>query len=161
MFVTRCVNPADAYRDVEWRVLILIACMLALGQAMTATGTAHYLAEQVASVTANLSPRWLLSGFFLLTVALTQPMSNQAAAAVILPIAIETATHLGLNPRTFVMGIAVAASCSYLTPLEPACLMVYGPGRYKFTDFIRVGAPLTVVIFVIAIFLVPQVWPFR
>ncbi|WP_414660111.1 SLC13 family permease [Horticoccus sp. 23ND18S-11] len=160
MFVTNCVKPATAYRELEWRVVILIACMLALGQAMVTTGAAQYLAEHVATATSGLSPTWLLCGFFLLTVLLTQPMSNQAAAAVILPIAIQTATHLGLNPRTFVMGIAVAASCSYLTPLEPACLMVYGPGRYRFVDFVRVGAPLTVVIFVIAMILVPKYWPF-
>ena len=160
MFVTNCVKPATAYRELEWRVVILIACMLALGQAMVATGAAQYLAGHVAMATGELSPTWLLGGFFVLTVLLTQPMSNQAAAAVILPIAIQTATHLGLNPRTFVMGIAVAASCSYLTPLEPACLMVYGPGRYRFIDFVRVGAPLTVVIFVIAMILVPKYWPF-
>lgn len=161
MFVTKCINPADAYREIEWRVIILISCMLALGQAMSDTGTALFLANHVATWSAGFSPVWLLAGFFLLTVALTQPMSNQAAAAVILPIAIQTATQLGLNPRTFVMGIAVAASCSYLTPLEPACLMVYGPGRYRFADFIRVGAPLTLVIFAIAMLLVPRIWPLQ
>lgn len=161
MFVTKCINPADAYRELEWRVIILISCMLALGQAMSATGTALFLANHVAEWSSGFSPVWLLAGFFLLTVALTQPMSNQAAAAVILPIAIQTATQLGLNPRTFVMGIAVAASCSYLTPLEPACLMVYGPGRYRFADFVRVGLPLTLVIFAIAMVLVPRVWPLQ
>jgi di/tricarboxylate transporter len=161
VFATRCVDASEAYRQIEWRVLILIACMLGLGQAMIQTGTAAYLAQHVAAVSGGLSPVWLLAGFFILTVLLTQPMSNQAAAAVILPIAIQTASHLGLNPRTFVMGIAVAASCSYLTPLEPACVMVYGPGRYKFMDFVRVGAPLTLVILVIALVLVPQVWPMQ
>lgn len=100
-----------------------------------------------------------MAAFFILTVALTQPMSNQAAAAVVLPIAIQTANQLNLNPRAFVMTIAVAASCSYLTPLEPSCLMVYGPGRYKFRDFLKVGAPLTVLILIIAMFLIPRVWP--
>lgn len=161
VFVTRCVNPAEAYREIDWRVVILIACMLGLGQAMVHTGAAQYLAGHVASATDGLSPLWLLGGFFVLTVLLTQPMSNQAAAAVILPIAIQTATQLGLNPRTFVMAIAVAASCSYLTPLEPACLMVYGPGRYRFGDFVRVGGPLTLVIFVLAMVLVPEIWPLR
>ena len=71
-------------------------------------------------------------------------MSNQAAAIVVLPIAIQMATQLHLNPRTFVMLIAVAASCSYLTPLEPSCLIVYGPGRYKFIDFLKVGSLLTI-----------------
>jgi di/tricarboxylate transporter len=78
---------------------------------------------------------------------------------VVLPVAVQTAAQLGLNPRTFAMMIAVAASCSYLTPLEPSCLMVYGPGRYRFMDFVRVGALLTVLIYVIAIGLVPLVWP--
>jgi di/tricarboxylate transporter len=158
-FAARCVTPTDAYREVEWRVVILIASMLALGEAMTATGTAKYLAELVAIGTASLHPVWLLGGVFLLTVVLTQPMSNQAAAAVILPIAVQTAQQLNLNPRTFAMMIAVAASCSYLTPLEPACLMVYGPGRYRFSDFLKVGAPLVVLLFFVAIWIVPRVWP--
>jgi len=158
-FAAKCVTPADAYREVEWRVVILIASMLALGEAMTATGTARYLAEWVATATLGFDPLWLLGGVFLLTVLLTQPMSNQAAAAVILPIAVQTAQHLDLNPRTFAMMIAVAASCSYLTPLEPACLMVYGPGRYRFSDFLRVGLPLVVLLFVLALWLVPKYWP--
>lgn len=158
-FAAKCVTPSDAYREVEWRAVILIASMLALGEAMTATGTALYLAGLVASSTAGLDPRWLLGGVFLLTVLLTQPMSNQAAAAVILPIAVQTAQHLDLNPRTFAMMIAVAASCSYLTPLEPACLMVYGPGRYRFSDFLRVGTPLVILLFVLALWLVPKYWP--
>jgi di/tricarboxylate transporter len=161
IFVTRCISPADAYREVEWRAIIMVACMLALGEAMMSTGTAGYLAQQVASITAGVSPLWLLAGFFGLTVALTQAMSNQAAAAVIIPIAVQTATHLQLNPRCFAIMIAVAASCSYLTPLEPACLMVYGPGRYKFMDFVKVGAPLTVLIFIVAIVLVPNYWPIQ
>lgn len=159
IFATKCVSPADAYREVEWRAVILIACMLTLGEAMLQTGTAQYLATHVADITSGLPPLYLLGGFFLLTALLTQPMSNQAAAALIVPIAVQTATHLGLNPRAFAMMIAVAASCSYLTPLEPACLMVYGPGRYRFSDFLRVGGPLTLVIFVIAMLLVPKYWP--
>jgi di/tricarboxylate transporter len=158
-FAAKCVTPTDAYREVEWRAVILIASMLALGEAMTATGTAKYLAELVANGTGGLHPIWLLGGVFLLTVLLTQPMSNQAAAAVILPIAVHTAQQLNLNPRTFAMMIAVAASCSYLTPLEPACLMVYGPGRYRFSDFFRVGTPLVILLFALAMWLVPKYWP--
>lgn len=161
VFITRCITPSDAYREVEWRAVILIGCMLGLGEAMSATGTAKYLATQLASSISGLNPLWLLGGFFILTVALTQPMSNQAAAAVILPIALATAVEMGLNPRTFAMMIAVAASCSYLTPLEPACLMVYGPGRYKFFDFFRVGAPLVIILFAIAMWLVPKQWPLQ
>jgi di/tricarboxylate transporter len=159
MFVLRCATPEDSYRDVEWRVVIMIACMLGFGEAMASTGTAKYLAQLAADATAGLAPTWLLGGFFLLTVILTQPMSNQAAAAVIVPIALEMAAHLGLDPRPFAMMIAVAASCSYLTPLEPACLLVYGPGRYRFADFFRVGGPLVVLLFLVALLLVPWLWP--
>ena len=159
VFVTRCITPEEAYREIEWKALVLIGSMLALGAAMEETGTAGYLAAMIVDWTRGTDPVWLLTGFFALTVALTQPMSNQAAAIVVLPLAIQTAVQSGFNPRTFAMMIAVAASTSYLTPLEPACLMVYGPGRYRFFDFFRVGALLTVLIYVIAVLLVPYVWP--
>ena len=90
---------------------------------------------------------------------LTQPMSNQAAAVVTIPIAIQTALLLGLNPRTFAIMIAVGAATSYITPLEPACLMVYGPGNYRFMDFIKVGSILTLLIFSLSMLLVPIFWP--
>jgi di/tricarboxylate transporter len=86
-------------------------------------------------------------------------MSNQAAAVVVVPIAIQTAINLGLNPRAFAMMIALGASTSFLTPLEPSCMMVYGPGNYRFTDFVKVGLPLTVFIFAIVMVMVPIVWP--
>jgi di/tricarboxylate transporter len=158
MLLTRCISPEEAYRRVEWKVLILIGSMLSLGAAMETTGAGKYLATQLIGVVGNRSPLLMLSCFFVLTVALTQPMSNQAAAIVIMPIALETALQLGLNPRTFAMMVAVAASCSFLTPLEPSCLMVYGPGKYRFIDFFKVGLPLTFVIFAIALLMVPWVW---
>lgn len=158
-FLTRCITPEEAYRRVEWRALILIACMLGLGAALERTGAASFLAGQIVRLANAAHPAWLLAGFFALTVLLTQPMSNQAAAAVVLPIALQTAAQAGLNPRAFAMMVAVAASCSYLTPLEPACLLVYGPGHYRFIDFLKVGAPLTVLIFGIAIAIIPRVWP--
>ena len=158
-FVTRCITPEEAYREVEWKLIILVGGMLALGTAMATTGTADFLADQIVRLTAGASPLVLLGAFFVATMLLTQPMSNQAAAVVILPVAIQTAVQLGLNPRTFAMMIAVAASCSYITPLEPACMMVYGPGRYRFTDFVKVGALLTIIIFILALVLVPVIWP--
>jgi len=136
----------------------LIGCLLSLGVAMRETGAASLLANGLVDVLGT-EPLALLSGFFLLTVLLTQPMSNQAAAIVVLPVAFEVAQRLGYDPRSFAMMIAVAASCSYLTPLEPSCLMVYGPGRYRFSDFLRVGGLLTVLIYGIAILLVPRIWP--
>ena len=159
VFVTRCITPEEAYSQISWRAIILIASMLSLGAAMQTTGTAEFLAGQIIKTVGHSQPVWLLTGFFALTVLLTQPMSNQAAAVVVLPIAIQTARQLGLNPRSFAMMIAVAASCSFLTPLEPSCLLVYGPGRYQFKDFPKVGLLLTLLIYAIAIILVPLYWP--
>ena len=159
VFVTRCITPEEAYRRINWKVLVLIACMLGLGVAMEATGTADFLADQIVNVLGNAQPIWLLTGFYVLTVLLTQPMSNQAAAAVVLPVAIQTARQLDLNPRSFAIMIALAASSSFLTPLEPACLLVYGPGRYRFIDFLKVGALLTILVYAISIAMVLLLWP--
>ena len=159
VFVTRCIAPGEAYAAIEWKAIVLIASMLSLGAAMEHTGAAKYFAAQLVAAAGTDSPRWLLTLFFALTVVLTQPMSNQAAAIVVLPIAFQTALEAGLNPRTFAMMVAVAASCSYLTPLEPSCLMVYGPGRYRFADFVKIGSVLTLIIYGVAIALVPIVWP--
>ena len=159
MLLTRCLSPEEAYRQVEWKVLILIGALLSLGAAMEASGAGKYLAQQLIGIVGADSPFRLLTSFFVLTVALTQPMSNQAAALVVLPIAIQAGLQLGVDPRAFGMMVAVAASCSYLTPLEPSCLMVYGPGKYRFSDFFIVGLPLTVLIYVLAILLVPWIWP--
>jgi di/tricarboxylate transporter len=159
VFVTGCITPDDAYHQVDWKVLILIGSMLGLGVAMQSTGTAEFLANRLTALAGTWNPLWLLTGFFALTVLLTQPMSNQAAAAVVIPVALHTALQLGLNPRAFAMMIAIAASTSYLTPLEPACLMVYGPGRYRFIDFLKVGGLLTVLVYLLAIFLTPLLWP--
>jgi di/tricarboxylate transporter len=161
VFVTGCITPEEAYERVDWRVIILIGSMLGMGLAMKDSGAAEYLAGLIVSVGGSVSPRWMLTGFFFLTVLLTQPMSNQAAAVVVLPVAIATAQQAGLNPRTFAMMIAVAASTSYLTPLEPACVMVYGPGRYRFADFFKIGWLLTILIYLVAIILVPMVWQLK
>ncbi|HEX6610920.1 MAG TPA: SLC13 family permease [Hyphomicrobiaceae bacterium] len=158
MLLTRCLSPEDAYRQIEWKALILIGALLSLGAAMEASGAGKFLAQQLIGIVGAESRYALLTCFFVLTVALTQPMSNQAAALVVFPIAMQTAMEIGANPRTFGMMVAVAASCSYLTPLEPSCLMVYGPGKYQFFDFFKVGAPLTLIIYAIAILLVPMVW---
>ena len=100
-----------------------------------------------------------MAGFFALTVLLTQPMSNQAAALVVLPVAVQVARQIGVNPRMLVMTVTFAASCSFLTPLEPSCVLVYGPGRYKFFDFARVGAVLTLIVFLASMLLIPVFWP--
>ncbi|MCD6356304.1 MAG: SLC13 family permease [Anaerolineaceae bacterium] len=159
MFLMGSITPEEAYQRVNWRVLILISGMLALGIAIQESGTAVFLSDWIIQKTSGMDPRWLLGAFFLLSMLLSQPMSNQAAAVVVVPIAIQTALGLGLNPRSFAVMIAVGASCSFLTPLEPSCMMVYGPGNYRFMDFIKVGLPLTLIIFIIAETMVPVLWP--
>ena len=160
VFVSGCITPEESYREVDWKVLILIGCMISLGVAMEKTGAGVYLSKHVIALLGT-SDFMLLSGFFIFALVLTQAMSNQAAAIVLVPIAIPTASALGIDSRALVMTIAVAASCSYLTPLEPACLMVYGPGRYRFRDFFIVGLPLTVIIYIMAVLINPLIWPLR
>lgn len=161
MFLSRTITPNDAYNSIEWRILVLIGCMIAFGTAMEKSGTAAFLSNEMVKLLGHHGPMAILAGFFILTVLLTQPMSNQAAALVLLPVAIQTANQLQLNARSFAMMIAVAASCSYLTPLEPSCVLVYGPGRYKFRDFLKVGALLTVLIFIVSMILIPYFWPLK
>jgi di/tricarboxylate transporter len=157
---SRSVRTVEIYEMIEWRLIILIACMISFGVAMEKTGADQYLAAKIIGATGQFGPTAVLAGFFIMTVALTQPMSNQAAALVMLPIAAKSALALGLNPRTFAVAVTYAASCSFLTPLEPACVLVYTPGRYRFFDFVKVGSILTVAVFAIVIWLVPIFWPF-
>ena len=161
LLASQSLRIAEVYEIIDWRLLILIACMMSFGVAMEKTRADQYLADLIVRGTGHYGPVAVLAGFFLMTVALTQPMSNQAAALVMLPISVKTALALGLNPRTFAVTVTYAASCSFLTPLEPACVLVYTPGRYRFLDFLKVGSLLTIAVFVIVIWLVPVFWPFQ
>jgi di/tricarboxylate transporter len=160
LLATKTVRYSEMYSLIDFRLLVLIACMMSFGVAMEKTGADVFLAGYIQEYLAHFGPTAILAGFFLLTVALTQPMSNQAAALVVLPIAVKAAVALGLNPRTFIVGVTYAASFSFITPLEPACVLVYTPGRYRFMDFVKVGTILTVIVFVVSILLVPVFWPF-
>ena len=161
LLASRSLRMSEVYEIIDWRLLILIACMISFGVAMEKTGADQYLADFIVRGTGQYGPIAVLAGFFAMTVALTQPMSNQAAALVMLPIAVKTALVLGLNPRTFAITVTYAASCSFLTPLEPACVLVYTPGRYRFVDFLKVGSILTVAVFAIVMWLVPVFWPLK
>lgn len=158
MFLAGCLTPEEGYRSVNWDLIVLVGAMIAFGEAMEQTGAARYVAGVIVTATSGAGPYVLVTVFFFLTVLLTQPMSNQASALVVLPIALETAREVGIDPRMLVMTIVFAASCSFLTPLEPASLLVYGPGRYRFRDFVKVGFWLTLIVFAIVLLLVPVVW---
>lgn len=155
----RCISVERAYESVDWRLLILIGGMTAFGTAMDKTGTASYLANVVVEWFAPFGIMAVLAGFFVLTIVLTQPMSNAAAALVVLPVAIKAAQQLGANPRTFAIGIMLAASVSFITPFEPSCILVYGPGKYRFIDFVKVGLGLTIVLTIAVLLLMQLFWP--
>lgn len=159
LLATKTVRYSEMYDLIDFRLLVLIACMMSFGVAMETTGADKYLAALIEQYFGQFGGGAVLAGFFLLTVALTQPMSNQAAALVVLPVAVKTALALGLNPRTFIVGVTYAASFSFITPLEPACVLVYTPGRYRFMDFVKIGTVLTIIVFVVSITLVPIFWP--
>ncbi len=153
------VNIERAYQFIDWRLLILIGGMTAFGVAMEKTGTAEFLSGLIVNLLLPLGVHGILAGFFVLTILLTQPMSNAAAALVVLPVAIKTAEVLGSNPRTFAIGVMLAASISFIAPLEPSCILVYGPGKYRFMDFVKVGLGLTVLLCVVVLTLLPYFWP--
>lgn len=160
LLASKTIRHKELYTLIDFRLLVLIACMISFGTAMEKTGADRYLADMIQNNFGQYGPTAVLAGFYLLTVALTQPMSNQAAALVVLPVAIKTAVVLGLNPRTFAVAVTFAASSSFLTPLEPACVLVYTPGRYRFFDFVKIGSILTVAVFIITVLLVPLFWGF-
>ncbi len=159
--VAKLITPEEAYKAIHWRLLILIAGMTAFGTVMASSGTAAYLAKLIVAWGTPLGVPYILLGFALLTMLLTQPMSNAAAALVVLPVAITTALQLHVQPRTFAIVVTLAASISYITPFEPSCLLVYGPGKYRFRDFIVVGAPLSLLLLVVVMVMVPFFWPLR
>jgi di/tricarboxylate transporter len=155
----RSITIEEAYEFIDWRLIILIGGMTAFGVAMDKTGAAEFLATWIVNWLEPFGVMVILAGFFVLTVLLTQPMSNAAAALVVLPVALETAQRLGLNERTFAIAVMLAASISFIAPFEPACILVYGPGKYKFIDFIKTGVLLTVILMLVVLLVLPMLWP--
>src|SRR5262245_5883909 len=159
MVLTGCLSTQQAYENIEWRVLFLIAGMYSMGLAMESSGAAEFLAEYLVHLLGGFGSLTVLAAFFWITVLLTQPLSNAAAALLVLPTAISAAHELGTNPRTFAMMTCIAASVSLITPFEPSCILVYGPGKYQFLDFMKSGAILTLLIFLICMLVIPKYWP--
>jgi di/tricarboxylate transporter len=159
MLITRCLTSATAFR-VDWRVVIMIGALLTLGLAMERSGSGDLVARAIVPLASSVGPYGLLVVQMVLTIVLSIPMSNQAAALIMLPIGVHTAMHTGMNPRTFAIATCLAASCSFVTPFEPAAALVYGPGRYRVLDFLRAGAPVTAISLVVIAIGAPLVWPF-
>jgi di/tricarboxylate transporter len=161
ILLTGCITARQAYARVEWSIIVLIAATLPMGVAMEKTGAAKLAAQHVTRHLGDFGPIVVMGGFFLFAVALTQTMVNAAAALLLTPIAINVAQQLSVNPRAFAMAVAIGASTSFATPLEPACAIVYGPGRYRFADYVRVGGILTICVMAVTLLVIPIFWPLR
>jgi di/tricarboxylate transporter len=162
----RVITPREAYASIDWQVLLMLYGLLGLGMAMKETHTAEWLARGLVDVAGNfVSPEnlpivllWLV---FLLTICLTEVLSNNATAVMLVPIVFTLANEIGVNPRPFLMAVTVAASTAFALPMGyQTHMMVYGPGGYKFTDFLRVGIPLNFICWIVSCLLIPLIWPF-
>jgi di/tricarboxylate transporter len=161
MVVTGCLDMEEAYRFIEWKAVFLIAGMLPLGIAMAQTGTAAFLAEGMMSIVGGLGLHAVLAGLFALAVLAALFMPSPVVAVLMSPIALSTAADLGVSPYPLMMGIALGASASFLSPVgHPANALVMGPGGYRFADYLKVGLPLVLVIGVVVVTTVPLFWPF-
>lgn len=161
MVLTKSITMEEAYGLIDWRLLVLIGGMTSVGLAMQKTGTAEYLAELLIDVTTPYGVYATMTVLALITIGLTQPMSNAAAAMVVIPIAVSAAGALGVDPRSLAILVILSASLSFITPFEPASLLVYGAGHYRFVDFVRVGLPMTIMLVFVLVAIVPLIWPLR
>ncbi len=160
MILIGCLTMEQAYRVIEWKAVFLIAGMLPLGVAMERTGAARFLAEGMVGLVGGLGPLVVVASLFILTTLASQVMPNAAVAVLLAPIALNTASDLAMSPYALMMTVAVAASASFLSPVaHPANVLILGPGGYHFTDYIRVGLPLTVVVLIVVLLVLPVFWP--
>lgn len=161
LVVTRCVGNEQAYKAVDWRVIVLLAGVLPLGIAMQKSGLAQSIANVAVGSVGELGPLAVLAAIYLLTAVLTEFMSNNAAAVMITPIAYSTAISLGLDPTPFIVAVLFAASTSFSTPVGyQTNMMVYNAGNYRFVDFLRMGVPLNLMFWALAVWLIPRFFPF-
>ncbi|WP_299624223.1 SLC13 family permease [uncultured Tateyamaria sp.] len=160
VLVTRCIDADEAFSFVDGRLLALIFSMLAIGAALEASGAVALIVNAVAPALRLLPPFLIVWAVYLLTSVLTELVSNNAVAVVVTPIAIGLGTALGIDPRPLVVAVMVAASASFATPIGyQTNMLVYGPGGYKFTDFMRVGIPLNLSVGLLASVVIPFIWP--
>jgi di/tricarboxylate transporter len=160
MVLTGCLTMDEAYESIDWRTVFLVAGMLPLGTAMETTGAARYIADLLLNAVGGLGPLAALGAIYLLAALITQPMSNAAAMVLVVPIALDTALGLDANHLTFTLAVIIGGVTSFLTPVgHKANVLVFGPGGYKFFDYARVGALLTVFIFISTMIFLPIFFP--
>ena len=162
MVVCRCISPADARKSIDLPVLIAIAASFGVGKALEQSGVARLFAELLVEVTRSWGPTATLAAIYFGTMVLNELISNNAAAALSFPFCLESARLLGVNERPFIMAVTLAASYAFASPIGyQTHMMVFGPGGYRFTDFVRVGIPLNLLMWIVAVILIPLIWPFR
>jgi di/tricarboxylate transporter len=162
MVLIQALSMDQAYQAIDWRSIFLVAGMLPLGVALQKTGGAAFLAEGIVAAIGGFGHLALLAGLVILTVLLTQVINGATAASVIAPIAIATAQKVGMDPRSLALGVALASSMAFISPLGHAVnVMVMGAGGYSFKDYARVGIPLTILLIVLLLIILPMVMPMR
>jgi len=161
MVLTRCLSLEEAYESIDWKVIFLLAGMIPAGIALEKTGAAKLLAEFILKGIGALGPMVVLGALLAFTSLITEILSNAAAAVLVAPIAISLAAQLGVSPYPFLMGVAVASSSSFMTPIShQSNTIVFEPGGYRFSDYVRVGIGMNILAFLVAMLLIPRLWPF-
>jgi di/tricarboxylate transporter len=160
MVLVGCLSMEEAYRQIEWKAVFLIAGMLPLGTALDQTGAAKLIAEGVVAVVGPWGPQAVMFGLIALTFLATCFVPTAALVVLMAPIALNTSANMGLSPAGLMMAIAMAASASFMTPVShPANILVMGPGGYRFIDYLKIGGLLTLVILVVLMLVLPVFWP--
>ncbi len=161
LLMARVLQLDEAYRAINWQVIFLLAGILPLGIAMQTSGAAGFLAERAVGLVGDMGPVAVLAAIYLMTSIMTDTMSNAAAAVLLAPIAISTAEQIGVDPRPFLMAITFAASTGFSTPVGyQTNTMIYNPGGYKYTDFLRTGVPLSLLFWILSVIFIPRFWAF-
>jgi di/tricarboxylate transporter len=161
ILISGVLSVEQVYRSINWTTVILVAALMPLSTAMEETGAARLLADGLVSVVGDAGPRALLAGLFVLTAVMGQVISNTATALIVIPISVVTAQQMGVSPQPVLICVGVAAAGAFLTPVATATnLMVMEPGSYKFGDYWKLGLPMMLWFFLLAVFVVPLIWPF-
>jgi di/tricarboxylate transporter len=161
MVALGCISPGEARRSMEWQVLVTIAAAFGVGSALENSGAAAAVAQVLFDSVRDAGPIMALAAVYLIGSLVTEMITNNAASVLLFPFCLETARLYDASPRPFIMALVLAASASFMTPIGyQTNMMVYGPGGYRFTDFVRIGGPLNFVLWIVAVTLVPIVWPF-
>jgi di/tricarboxylate transporter len=165
LLIARVITPNEAYSSIHWQVIIVIAAFLPMGAAMKKTGLDEIISNFIGNIVnlfpVDLIPYFLLAIIYLITMILTEIASNVATAIIMTPIALTLATQFGFDPRPFIFAVCYAASASFITPIGyQTNLMVFGPGGYRYSDYIKVGLPLGIILWITSVFVIPMIWPF-